>query len=91
MTHRVLIVGLGMAGMASAIALKQKGWTPIIVEKSAERRTGGYFIGLHGAGKDAAEKLGILIKFMVAPQHNRKTGMFWTMVVGFGLQVLPIR
>lgn len=62
MTHRVLIVGLGMAGMASAIALKQKGWTPIIVEKSAERRTGGYFIGLHGAGKDAAEKLGILDK-----------------------------
>ena len=54
MTQRALIVGLGIAGMASAIALKKAGWEPVIVERAPERRTGGYFIGLQDAGKDAA-------------------------------------
>ena len=46
MTQRALIVGLGIAGMASAMSLKKAGWEPVIVERAPERRTGGYFIGL---------------------------------------------
>lgn len=60
MEKRVLIVGLGIAGMSTAIAMKKQGWTPIIIEKSAQRRTGGYFIGLQDAGKEAAKHLGVM-------------------------------
>ncbi|WP_184116898.1 FAD-dependent oxidoreductase [Sphingomonas abaci] len=33
MADRVLIVGLGIAGIATAIAFKKAGWEPVIIEK----------------------------------------------------------
>ncbi|MEB3766360.1 FAD-dependent monooxygenase [Acinetobacter sp. MD2] len=72
MSKKALIVGLGIAGMATAIALKKKGWEPMIIERAAERRTGGYFIGLQGAGKEAAAKLGVLPDIHVrTPMESR--------------------
>lgn len=58
--RRVLIVGLGISGIATALRLRQIGWTPVIVERNTARRTGGYFIALFGAGLSAARRLGIL-------------------------------
>jgi 2-polyprenyl-6-methoxyphenol hydroxylase-like FAD-dependent oxidoreductase len=58
--RRALVVGLGISGIASAIALKQSGWEPVIVEKAPARRRGGYFIGLFGLGRIAADHLGAL-------------------------------
>ena len=46
--------------MATAISLKRNGWTPVIVERAPARRTGGYFIGLQDAGRESAEKLGVM-------------------------------
>ncbi|WP_394525563.1 FAD-dependent monooxygenase [Paenarthrobacter nicotinovorans] len=60
MKKKALVVGLGIAGMSAAVALRQAGWEPVIVERSMERRTGGYFVGLFAPGKDAAAKLGVL-------------------------------
>lgn len=57
---RALVVGLGIAGMASAISLKKNAWEPVIVERAPERRTGGYFIGLNDIGKGAARGLGVM-------------------------------
>ncbi len=57
--RRALVVGLGISGMATALSLTQSGWDILVVEKAAERRTGGYFIGLFPEGKQAAENLGI--------------------------------
>ena len=34
MTQHALIVGLGIAGMASAMSLKKAGWEPVIVERA---------------------------------------------------------
>lgn len=56
---RALVVGLGISGMATAIALQDAGWEPLIIERSPERRVGGYFIGLFPVGKAAAEALGV--------------------------------
>jgi 2-polyprenyl-6-methoxyphenol hydroxylase-like FAD-dependent oxidoreductase len=56
---RALVVGLGVAGMATATGLRQAGWTPVIVERAPERRTGGYFVGLMSEGRQAAIDLGI--------------------------------
>lgn len=59
MQKRALVVGLGIAGMAAAIGLRAAGWTPVIVERSPERRRGGYFVGLLPDGRQAAIDLGI--------------------------------
>jgi len=56
---RALVVGLGIAGMSTAIGLHRAGWTPVIIERSPERRTGGYFIALFPEGRRAATELGI--------------------------------
>ncbi|ACU38448.1 FAD-dependent monooxygenase [Actinosynnema mirum] len=60
MTKRALVVGLGITGLATAVRLRQIGWEPVIVERAADRRSGGYFIMLFGAGEAAAERLGAL-------------------------------
>ncbi|WP_164555760.1 MULTISPECIES: FAD-dependent monooxygenase [unclassified Streptomyces] len=59
MRKRALVVGLGIAGMSAAIGLRRAGWTPVIVERAPERRTGGYFVGLFPEGVQAAADLGI--------------------------------
>ncbi|SDG49222.1 2-polyprenyl-6-methoxyphenol hydroxylase [Lentzea fradiae] len=59
MGKRALIVGLGIAGMSAAIGLRRAGWTPVIVERAAERRTGGYFVFLFPQGREAAADLGV--------------------------------
>ncbi|WP_206641588.1 FAD-dependent monooxygenase [Nonomuraea polychroma] len=60
--RRALVVGLGISGIATALRLRQIGWTPVIIERAAGRRSGGYFIALFGAGRAAAQRLGILDK-----------------------------
>ncbi len=57
---RVLIVGLGVSGIATALRLHEIGWQPVIVERSDGRRTNGHFVDLFGAGKTAARRRGIL-------------------------------
>ncbi|MBP2477897.1 2-polyprenyl-6-methoxyphenol hydroxylase-like FAD-dependent oxidoreductase [Crossiella equi] len=57
---RVLVVGLGISGIATALRLRRDGWTPVLLERAPARRSGGYFVGLFGAGKAAARRLGIL-------------------------------
>jgi 2-polyprenyl-6-methoxyphenol hydroxylase-like FAD-dependent oxidoreductase len=57
--RRALVVGLGISGTSTALALLRAGWTPVLIEKAPQRRSGGYFVGLFGAGKTAAERLGI--------------------------------
>lgn len=57
---RVLIVGLGIAGMSSAIALQRAGWEPVVVEKDRTRRELHYYTSFDRSGRWAAEKLGVL-------------------------------
>src|SRR5688572_18027410 len=56
--QRALVVGLGISGAASALRLHRAGWDVVVLEKAPERRRGGYFIALFGAGLAAAERLG---------------------------------
>ncbi|MGW4128213.1 FAD-dependent monooxygenase [Amycolatopsis japonica] len=57
---RVLVVGCGVSGIATAARLRRAGWRPVIVERSPARRSEGYFIVLFGAGRAAAARLGIV-------------------------------
>ncbi|MEV6158308.1 FAD-dependent monooxygenase [Nonomuraea sp. NPDC052129] len=57
---RALVVGLGIAGIATALRLRQVGWEPVLVERAPARRSSGYFIMLFGAGVASARRLGVL-------------------------------
>lgn len=68
--RRALVVGLGIAGMSAAIRLEQAGWVPVIVERSPERRTGGYFIAMFPEGIAAAARLGVDDDIVKRTRHD---------------------
>lgn len=57
---RALVVGLGIAGLATAVRMRQIGWDPVVVERAPARRSGGYYIALFGSGIASARRLGVL-------------------------------
>lgn len=59
MARRALVVDLGIAGMSAALGLEKAGWEVVVVERAAQRRTGGYFIGLSKEGFEAARYFGV--------------------------------
>ena len=56
---RVLVSGAGIAGLSLALRLKQRGLTPVVVERSPRLRVGGCMLGLSDPGLDAAERMGV--------------------------------
>ncbi|MBT0565404.1 FAD-dependent monooxygenase [Williamsia sp. CHRR-6] len=91
-TRKVLVVGLGVSGIATAIRLLQAGWSPVIVEKASKRRDGGYFIAMFGSGRSAADRLGILdgvhdrgnigVHLDIDRQGGRSRGLAYTALPG---------
>jgi 2-polyprenyl-6-methoxyphenol hydroxylase-like FAD-dependent oxidoreductase len=58
--RRVLIVGAGIAGLATALRLRRSAWDIVLVERASSLRGGGYMIGFSGMGYRAADELGLL-------------------------------
>ncbi|MCX5121669.1 FAD-dependent oxidoreductase [Micromonospora sp. NBC_00362] len=57
---RAVIVGAGIAGLATALRLDQDGWQVLVAERAPARRSSGYMVNLIGPGYTAAERLGLL-------------------------------
>lgn len=57
---KAIIIGAGIAGLATAINLADAGWDVEVLEKSRGPRANGYMIDFFGPGYDAAEKMGVL-------------------------------
>jgi 2-polyprenyl-6-methoxyphenol hydroxylase-like FAD-dependent oxidoreductase len=55
-----VVVGAGIAGLATARRLCQIGWESTVIERAPARRSSGYMVNLLGQGYDAADRLGIL-------------------------------
>ncbi|MET9329079.1 FAD-dependent oxidoreductase [Tsukamurella sp. NPDC003166] len=73
---RIVIAGAGIAGLAAALRLQRDGHRVLVVERAAERRTGGYLVNLLGPGFDAADALGL------APAlRERDQGIFTSRLV----------
>jgi 2-polyprenyl-6-methoxyphenol hydroxylase-like FAD-dependent oxidoreductase len=51
MGRNILIAGAGVAGLTLAYWLVRAGITPIVVETSAELRTGGYMVDFWGTSR----------------------------------------
>ncbi|GGM71592.1 FAD-dependent oxidoreductase [Lentzea pudingi] len=58
--QRALIVGAGIAGLASAWWLERAGWEVLVVEKAPSFRAGGYMIDFFGPGHEVARRMGLL-------------------------------
>ncbi|MFI2104591.1 FAD-dependent monooxygenase [Isoptericola sp. NPDC019693] len=57
---RALVVGMGIAGLAAAMRLREVGWEPVVVERAPDRRPAGYFVGLFETGRATAQRMGVL-------------------------------
>lgn len=60
MAGNILIQGAGIAGLAAAWWLKQRGFSPVIVEKAADLRCDGFVLSLGGSGYRIAQRMGII-------------------------------
>ena len=59
--HRTaLIIGAGVAGLATALGLARRGWHVLVLERASAPRGGAYVVGFSGVGYDAAARLGLL-------------------------------
>lgn len=72
-TPRALIVGMGIAGLATAMRLREIGWEPVIVERAPERRAAGYFVGLFETGRATAQRMGVLDAIGNRTDHDGMT------------------
>nr|CAB3470581.1 unnamed protein product [Digitaria exilis] len=57
--HGIVIVGGGISGLATALALHRKGMRSLVLEKSETLRTDGVCIAVHSNGWRALDQLGI--------------------------------
>ncbi|CAD6244064.1 unnamed protein product [Miscanthus lutarioriparius] len=57
--HSVVIVGGGICGLATALALHRKGIASLVLEKSRSLRADGAGIGVHANGWRVLEQLGV--------------------------------
>src|SRR5215211_105121 len=69
---KVLISGAGIAGLSLALRLRQRGLTPVVVERSPRLRDGGYMLGLTDPGLDAAERMGVADALRAARHMPRR-------------------
>jgi 2-polyprenyl-6-methoxyphenol hydroxylase-like FAD-dependent oxidoreductase len=56
----VLISGAGIAGPALARWLEHRGFEPVLIERAAQFREGGYMIDFSGVGYDVAERMNLI-------------------------------
>ncbi|GAA3675704.1 FAD-dependent monooxygenase [Arthrobacter ginkgonis] len=57
---KAVVVGAGIAGLAAAGQLADRGWETTVLEQAPGPRTGGYMIDFFGPGFAAAEAMGAL-------------------------------
>lgn len=86
----ILISGAGIAGPTLAYWLKRYGFTPVLVERAPDPRSGGYVIDFWGLGYDIAEKMGLLPELLsigYQVQELRIVDGHGARVAGFGTRV----
>ena len=57
--HKILIIGAGIAGPMICYWLKKYGFSPTLIERSKQLRTGGYAIDIRGIAVDIVKKMDI--------------------------------
>src|SRR3990167_4111044 len=63
---RILISGAGIAGFTLAYWLKQRGFSPTIIERCPYDRVGGYKVDVRGTALEVARRMGIYQELLEA-------------------------
>ena len=84
--RKILISGAGIGGPCLAYWLLRYGFEPVLVERAATLRTGGYIIDFWGRGFDVADRMGLLPalrregyeidEIRIVDEKGRRTGGF---------------
>ena len=61
---KTLIIGAGVAGLTLAALMRQRGESPIIIERSAHWQSGGYMLGLYPIGSRVLHGLGLYDRYL---------------------------
>lgn len=69
----VLIAGGGIAGLAAAVCLQQRGFATTVVEQYGSLRPGGQAVDVRGVALQVVERLGLLTR--IAQARTRMKGM----------------
>ena len=59
MTGKAVVVGAGVAGLATAIGLRRAGWAVSVLERRTEPERYGTAFGIHPTAQGALERLGV--------------------------------
>src|ERR1700710_1109736 len=71
----VLVSGAGIAGCAVAYWLRERGFTPTVVERAPAPRPGGQPVALRGAGRTVVDRMGL--RDAVAAVTLAQRGIAW--------------
>src|SRR5918997_2887404 len=71
MTRTVLISGASIAGPALAFWLHRHGFRPVVVERAASVRAGGYPIDVRAPAIEVIDRMGLLPALRAANIHTR--------------------
>lgn len=74
---KILISGAGIAGLTLAYWLKQRGFTPTVIEKYPFLRKGGYKVDVRGTALEVARRMGVY-QDLVRANVNLKRAQFVT-------------
>lgn len=69
---RIAISGCGVAGPTLAFWLKRYGFEPVLIEKAAEPRKGGYVIDFWGPGFEVAQAMGLIPALEADAYHMKQ-------------------
>ncbi len=61
---KTLIIGAGVAGLTLAALMRQRGESPIIIERSDHWQSGGYMLGLYPIGSRVLHGLGLYDRYL---------------------------
>ncbi|PAN06537.1 hypothetical protein PAHAL_1G270500 [Panicum hallii] len=89
--HGIVIVGGGICGLATALALHRKGIPSLVLEKSETLRTAGGSIGVHVNGWRVLEQLGIAPELRETADIVTEFHDVWTQEQGDKRVVVPVR
>jgi 2-polyprenyl-6-methoxyphenol hydroxylase-like FAD-dependent oxidoreductase len=67
---KILISGAGVGGLTLAYFLQKSGFEPIVIEKAASLRDGGYMIDFFSSGISVAEEMGIIDQLKERDHHS---------------------
>ncbi|XP_034603782.1 monooxygenase 1 [Setaria viridis] len=89
--HGIVIVGGGICGLATALALHRKGIPSLVLEKSETLRTEGGSIGVHVNGWRVLEQLGVAPELRKTADVVTEFHDVWQQKQGNKSVVVPVR